>query len=640
VWALACVAGLSAVVPYVLTRRARPDEPVSVSVLYRSPAGDTEVFPQIAALSRGEFGEFSVKEYLGTRMPSHPSGPLAVHAACYAAFGPYGFAVADVLFTLAYYFLLFGFFRTVRVSAPLAAVVALLASTHQALSVTIAVGSHTYEPLAAVWGERIPRPFVTEVFVVGALFTLTRIVVQERAARSLAAWMSLGIALGLVTQSEIYSAMTLLVAFGAVVLHAWWSGAEHVYRNTVAAIATMIAVCTQFILQRLLEHPDLQGRFGLFTVPRLHPLVDLPQMAQAKYPLLVLASAYALFRVFHAEIDRVYGEGWERSLRRLMVFFGLIVVLAHAMMPLSMIVLGKAIQIYHFIGRARVMSLHCTIACFVIGMDFIYRSLKARVEWSPATTRFVAATTLAAFGLAMLYERARSDVASKYDQHLRTDSHAALDELGKEPYRTEFTRLARHLSQRSAGKRLVLATFDPMIYSWWLTFANGYSFLAEPAFSSVPDQIVEDRLIALCHWMAMSPDEFVAFIEPVAVNSWWLGSAKYQASKAYTFSFLDDYTAEVQQKIRASSIYDTWRSFLPISEVARLRQKFLRVGRADYDQWELDLIVLTNDESQAAHAPAADAWRMTFKSPRFRVYERYDSAAAKPPVRDELSRSR
>ncbi|MGO9921576.1 MAG: hypothetical protein ACLQIB_43650 [Isosphaeraceae bacterium] len=640
VWALACVAGLSAVVPYVVTRWARPDEPVSVSVLYRSPEGDTEVFPLIAALSRGEFGEFSLKEYVGTRMPSHPCGPLAVHAVCFAAFGPYGFAVADVLFTLAYYFCLFGFFRTVRVSAPLAAVLALLASTHHELTIAIAVGDHTYQPVAPLWGDRIPRPFITEVLVVAALIALTRIVTQERAARSLAAWVGLGAALGLVTQSEIYSAMTLLAAFGAVAVYEWWSGNDRVYRNTLAAIATMIVVCTQFILQRLLEHPDLRGRFGLYPVSRLQPFVDLPLLAEAKYPLLVLACAYALFRVFGAEIDRYHGEGWERSLRRLMVSFGLIVVLAYTMMPLSMIVLGKAIQIYHFVGRARVLSLHCTIACFAIGLDFIYRSVAARLAWPATRMTVIGAVPLLALGVAILVERVRTDVASRYVQHLRLDSHAALDRLGKEPYRTEFAGLARHLSEKSMGKRLVIATFDPLVYSWWLTFKGGYSFLAEAAFSTVPDRIVEDRLIALCHWIGMSPDEFAAFVQIWSVHSWWLESAKYQATKAHTFSSFDDYTADDQRRIRRSTIYHTWRTILPKSEVERLRQKFKRVSRTDYDRWELDLIVLTNDGTQAAHAPPADAWRMCFESPRFRVYERYHSAGASPGVGAGLSRPR
>jgi len=640
VWALGCVAGLSAVVPYVVTRWARPDEPVSVAVLYRSPAGDTEVFPLIAALSRGEFREFSVKEEVGTRITSYPCAPLAVHAACFAAWGPYGFAVADVLVTLAFYFLFIGFFTTVGVSAPLAAVFALLECTHQTLAVTLEIGGRAYQPVAALWGERIPRQFVTEVFVVAALFALIRIVIQRRAAQSLGAWVSLGAALGLVTQSEIYSALILLGVFGAVVLYAWSSRFEHVYRNTFVAIATMFALCTLFIIQRFLEHPDLQGRFGMFAVSRLRPLFDLRLMAQSKFPLLVLIGAYALIRVFRAEIDRLYGEGWARSLERLMIFFGLVVVLAHVAMPLSTIALGKAIQINHFPERARAISLYCSVACFAIGLDFIYRSVKARLDLAPATTRIVGAVTLAAFGLAMLYERARSDVASQYVQHLRMDTHPALDKLANEPYRAEFARLASYLSQQPAGKRLVLATFDPLVYSWWLTFNGGYSFLAEPSFSTVPDRIVEDRMIALCHYMGMSPDEFADFIQIWSVHSWWLDSDKYQASKAYTFSSFDDYTPDVQRKIRESSIFETWRTAIPKSEVKRLRQKFMRVSHADYDRWELDLIVLTNDGPEAAHAPSAEAWRLSFQSPRFRVYERYDTAAAKPRVGAELSRSR
>jgi hypothetical protein len=123
------------------------------------------------------------------------------------------------------------------------------------------------------------------------------------------------------------------------------------------------------------------------------------------------------------------------------------------------------------------------------------------------------------------------------------------------------------------------------------------------------------------------------------VHSWWLSSDKYQASKAHTFAPLDEYSADDQKRIRASSIYDNWQTYVSISESKRLRQKFLRVNRTHYGRWELDLIVLTNEGPQAAYAPPPDSWRLGFKSRRFRVFERYDRAAAKPRNDRELFRN-
>ena len=144
---LGCIAGMSAVVPYVVTHLARCDEPASVSVLYRHPTGDIEYFPFIAAQSRLQFKEYSIKEELGKWICSFPYVPLAVHAAGFAALGPYGFAAADLIVTLAYYILFVWLLRTVRVSPLLAAVLALLICSHQDLTVTIGLGSRTYECL-------------------------------------------------------------------------------------------------------------------------------------------------------------------------------------------------------------------------------------------------------------------------------------------------------------------------------------------------------------------------------------------------------------------------------------------------------------------------------------------------------------
>jgi hypothetical protein len=627
VYVLGLVAGLTAAVPYVVTRHARPGEPASVSVLYRHPEGDIEYYPLVAAQARGSFTEFSVKEEEGTRLRWFPFPPLAVHATCYAAFGPYGFAVADALVSAAFYGLLFALLRTLRVSALLAAVVALLATSHQGITLTIGVGGHAFPLLAPVWGERIPRPFVSEVFVLAALLALIRIAVGGRMERPAMAWAALGVALALVIQSDVYSAFILLGGFGVLVLSRWWSRAEGTSWNAAIAIGTMGLFCVPFVIQRLLEHPDLPVRFGMFPVSRLRPLVDLKVLARSVFPLSVLAGNYALIGAFRNDIDRLHGDGWARSLRGVMVFFGALVALAFAAMPISTVVLGKAIQINHFPVRAAEFATYAHAVCLILGLDLVCRGIASQLTGPAAPRMAMAVILLTLLCLGVLYGRARTDTGSRYLRHLRTDTHGELDGLSREPYRDEFARLVRHLSQDVAGRGSVLATFDPQVYSWWLTFAEGHSFLAEPFISAVPDAIVEDRTIAFCRLIGMNSDEFISYIKQWNVNGWWLCSNKYQASKAHMFSTPDDYPPAELQAIRATTLYHTWHTVVPISEANRLRRKFELAAMADDHRWQLDVIVLTNDGPLPKFAPPAAKWRLTFESPRFRLYERRVSAS-------------
>ena len=129
--ALSAVSALSAILPYLHARKTWPDEPPSISVLYRHRMGDVQYFPFVAALSRGEFREFSVKEEVGSRVLSFPFAPLLLHAGCFRSFGPLcGYALADATVTVVYYWLLLALFRTSGISLRAAAAFALLPACH------------------------------------------------------------------------------------------------------------------------------------------------------------------------------------------------------------------------------------------------------------------------------------------------------------------------------------------------------------------------------------------------------------------------------------------------------------------------------------------------------------------------------
>ena len=331
--------------------------------------------------------------------------------------------------------------------------------------------------------------------------------------------------------------------------------------------------------------------------------------------LFILACTGGLIRVFRVEIDRLYGNGFARSVIRLLVFFGLLLVVAHTAMTVSSFILGKAIQINHFPMKSRLMSAYCLSVCFAMAVDFIYRSVCARLDWKASWMRAGSAVALTMVCAVVLYQRARSDESSRYDGHLRLDTHRELSNLGAKPYRAEFTDLARYLLTESHGDDLVLGTCDPMVYMWWLTFTRGHSFAADPFVSSVPDRVVEDRLMALCHTIGMTPDQFIAYVKNWTVHSWWLSSNKYQASKAHTFSTLDDYSPEEREGIKGTGLYHTWNTVIPRSELSRLKQQYESMTPPYYERRQLDLIVLTNDKALAPFSPPSRCLARRFQKP-------------------------
>jgi hypothetical protein len=187
-------------------------------------------------------------------------------------------------------------------------------------------------------------------------------------------------------------------------------------------------------------------------------------------------------------------------------------------------------------------------------------------------------------------------------------------------YRESFAELAAFLD-REVPRGAVLATFDHEVYSWWLTFDRGYSFLADPFVSSAPDREVETRLALLCRALGLTPQEYATFIQDPGIDWFWLGSQKYQASLWYTYAPLDDYTAEQRQHILQTATF--WHDpIVPQSELKRLTAQFENVTHTEAGARAMDVIVLSNRGVERSWAPRSDQWHLRFSNDGFRVYGR------------------
>ena len=619
VCACAGTVGLLALLPYILTRYAHPDEPASVSVLYRHPDGDTQYFPLIGALARGTVGESFIKEELGTALRSFPFPPLVLHALCLSCFGPYGFAVADVITAVAYFLLFAGLLRTLRVSLTASVLLGLL-FTRQ-LRIAVWIGPFTLNPLLNVWGQRLPRPFVSTTFVLATLAVLVWILRNRQGGR-MGSWLLLGVLLALVIQSDVHSAFILIASLPAFIWCVRSADLISLRRKLLAAGAVACVLCIPFLIQRYWEHPDIPLRLGVFPVSRLKPLYSLTGLARASLPLAVLGTTYGAARLFRPTVEEVFGTHAVADFGKAVIYFSALVCIGHAAVPLSAALFGKGIQIFQFNTRAINFDSYCMLACFAVCVDFFCRLALARLAWPRWRLDLLTGGALAGLVAAVIACKVCYDESSGYRAHFRERWFSELDTLTAVPYRAEFTELAKYLSTVARGEPQVLATLDHQVFVWWLTFTGGYSFLADPFSSTIPDCAIESRMGAFCHLIGMKAEEYRHFLQRQTVEMFWVSHDKYQASRAYAFSPLSDYPAQVQEEIKQASIFDNFHVVVPFSEMRRRSEDFERNEADSLGNRQLDIIVLTNDKPMDSFAPPSLCWQLTYQSPRFRVYER------------------
>ena len=611
-----------ALLPWVLSRRAFPNEPFDVTVVYRDLGGDIQYFPLVTQLARGTLTEQSIRESSGSALRSFPFLTLSPHAVCFALFGAYGYPLADLVVSELYFLLVLLFLRTLRVSAVPSTAVAFLLAWNVPCNLSTHLGLGPLEidfPLVGViWGKRIPRPFVSEVFMLLMLVAVTHFLVTKKPGRAIP-WLAVAGAFGLLLQGDVHSA--IIFAFSGPVLLGVVkrAGLRRSLANLLAAGMLFVVIISPFLAQRLLEHPDIPVRWGVFEVPRLAGLQE-HWRNMAEPALAVALISLLAWDMTRRRTGRVY-FGAPSSLTRVAVYFAVLLIVAFSSIPLSILFLGKSLQTSHFINRATIICSYTVIAFAVMWLDRVAAQLLESHERVRRLRRalliLLQASVVALFACFLGFKVFLSK-RPLYQDHLRTDFFQHLNELSPS-YRRSFTELVRFLDG-NVPPDSVLASFDHQVFAWWMTFHRGHWFLVEPFVSTVPDEELETRLAVLCKLLDMPPDEYSEFIQLDYVNTFWLGLDKYQASRWHTYSSLDDYTQEQRRAIRERS--SNWNVIIPQCELVRLRRRFEDVTLSELDGRELDVIVLTRGQPERKYAPPSESWKAVFENEIFRVYRR------------------
>ncbi len=645
-----------------------PDALFSVHGIFRF-WGDIGYFPLIESMSHGNFGEPNLFESYGLNTLSFPFASVAPYAAFIGILGSMGFLVGDVFCVVATYFLLVTLFRTLSMNQPCSKFLALaivsnllpylyvmtfglvqvppVASVAPYLSILFLSGSvaallysmakptHSQRILAAgvvcfsaaifflasgwvkastIWGMRIPRPLVTNLYIYSSMFLIAWLWKTEKLTLRL--WIVLGFTLGLALQGNLHSALVLLVMSGLLIVDLVFSQRATIWRVlqfSAAMTLTFGVTIIPFLWQRIRENPDAAVRLGMIALPRWPPL----GLYEPRFVLDVIALGVIVgLAALTVKISN-QSTSQKNSLFRSFRFFAAGGVACFVALPASVLLLGKTSSPEQFRDRFQdFYSLAFVVLLLDLGSVYFLKNNDATLHhkrWGRKL--FLAGIMCCAASIAISSLR-----PAQRTSHIRQ----GVDEFGAlgDTYKKDFIALARFLQeQRQTGVPIsVLATFDVQAYAWWQTFEHGFSFLADPFMSTQPDSVIEERIFGLAKLLNFDAKQFQELLYQRFLLTFWLGHLKYQPGHLLAQKRIAPLTPEDSQALGDLTTFDVFDFIAPSAEKKRLVEQFEKFDTSKLKNWRLDAVLLNNKGFQQQLSVTSPEFAKVFENQSFRLW--------------------
>jgi hypothetical protein len=381
-------------------------------------------------------------------------------------------------------------------------------------------------------------------------------------------------------------------------------------RGCVTYSFFMIVGSLPFILQNILTHPDTSRRLGLFPVERTR-LFFLPGWKPYFITVMALILGFGATKLMSLVASKKDCK-FQKSIIWFLSFFCIAGCFA---LPLSTIILGKTIQPAHFPYRLEhLFSLMSLIYLLYMLTLFPFKHLSTN---KLNLKRFNQIVTLGVILLSFsACIRFAKDFSPKETPMLGTHEPDAAATIS---YRTDFVEVIQRLSEERKKGNRIIGTFDFQIYSWWVSFQDGYAFLPFVSETTLSDSQIEYRLAVFCKLLGMNTENFKTFMNLNYIQYFWQSHFKYQVSKAYTFSPFSDYPHHIQKQIKTTTILDNYGIALSISEEKRLITQFERLNWSE-NILNLDLIILTNGAFLKQFFPPQDKFELIYSNTTFRIW--------------------
>jgi hypothetical protein len=613
-------------------------------VLYR-PQGDTQIYPLIRALSEGNFGDPVDSLKYGQGIASFALPPLLPYAAACALFGEAGYILTDALMPWCYFVAVTVLLRACDFNVGAAAVTGALFASGAAGAAGAALGGWQVELFdqfdvkvwnqgwpnffeLPVYGSRIHRPQFTAIFLVLALYFLVKLWREERAPGP-ACGVAMGVTFSLLFQGEIYATASLgLLAIVVLARNTASNGWRIPWPFLGSAVAGALAVGWFLLVQRWFEHPDVARRFGLVDYPRWPPLW-LPRygwLIRIAVVLLLVGLVWWLARGSKGN-SRLDDDGVQA--RSLAVFFGLLMIVAGLAQPIQILLLGKQIQIYHYLHNVSVFYAYGVV---ILGFH-VARQLRARFPSRPGRVwsrdwRYRAILILMLAVGAWL----ATDEARQRHGYLKHPS-GAVDLCHpwaryEDRYRPALRELDREFQRNSALHRdATFTTFNMDVFTLLTAFHGKRAFNPDVFASTLSDEEIEDRLVTSALLLQLSEQNFHPWLSHYHILNHFLGCNKYRLADDHRFSPVDeDYPPHYLHYLKEPWYpqQDGWVLVLPNSEGRRLAARYsARSNRLAADDNNLpDLVILSpeHQEQRDVFALHPGLYELIYNNEVFEVY--------------------
>lgn len=616
-----------------------PDAPSAVDTLYR-PGGDLQYWPLIASLAEFNPGESTVWENRGQGISSFPFMCMLPHALCLRLGGAWGFAVADVLGFAAFFLLLTAMLRLIGIRLTLAVATSAMLTTgalqYGVARVLEAFPSELYDDLGhlRVWGMRIQRPFITEIYQVAAWCVLIALFRQRHALASWSLWAALGICTSLLLQGNFHS--TVSVALATAFVMGYTLLVSPLKRGaSLARFALMIAsaavVAIPFFIQRAFENPDIPVRFGMFPLDRFAPLwlkpICLWRLALV-VPIVLLVAGILHRRATTPQLGENTKDQTGIGSKALFLLAGLSIA-PYIALPLNCIVLGKGVQLYHYRQDVFINTSYALIATVLLLLQMLVPIRRVSLR-EPASPQDVRASRMQ--GLFTVFSVVIIGLFIIFRAPEPNPGYARpgfLDEQNPERagYRQHFVELVRELTgnPQYAPCRVAL-TLDTQVHVWWTTFNNGYVFLPDVFSCTLSDDAIERRHALAFKLLGVNhPQRYASLLNLRDWQVWWLAGNKYQATETFSYAPKEAYPPAVRdhmQKLAEQGNLTSWHVWMPDADVQRLRRQFEQTTLNDADLPRCDLVILTPFDLAQELRPDPTRFRKTFQNEAFEVWIR------------------
>jgi hypothetical protein len=423
-----------------------------------------------------------------------------------------------------------------------------------------------------------------------------------------------GVAVAALAQADIYAAAALLPVFMLVVTgRLAWEIADPDRRalglqRALLLLAAAAVLLTPFAVQRLLEHPDIPRRFGVYRVARSSASLSTIALIQFATAFIVSALLAAL-AFLNAAWRR--DPAARRTLLSLSCLFALAAGSAVAK-PLFVVLTGTMVQEYHFDQQFPQRFGFACAFLVVSGVWLLARAFARRAtvaagsrlgtsRWLEGGTAIACSVLVCVWALRHTMEDYRRPLRG---YHVRSDFFH-YGELG-ESYLRDFRLLTRELSARAGSGLRVLATLDHELAVWWIGTQGGAVLNPDPFVTPLPDAEIERRLVAFGAATQLPPREFTRFVvqaDDPALNN------EMGHNNIVVNLFLS------HQKYGGRS---GWELRIPSAELGRLEQLYRE--EAGRDAYRIDGIVLFARGVLSGLIPDPKRFVLVYQNATFRLY--------------------